>query len=129
VIGVALLAAAVLHAASFPGGVATPVLGDPWLVTEVVDGDTIDVAQGPRTMTVRLIGINAPESGECWADEAAAALGELVGRGPVWLTLDVSGLDLYGRALRYVVNGDGDDVGARLVEQGAAIATSWSRNR
>jgi micrococcal nuclease len=124
VIAVGLLAAAVVSIAS-PGSVATPVLSDPWLVTEVVDGDTIHVAQGPRSMAVRLIGINAPESDECWADEATAALAELVGRGPVWLTADRSDLDQYGRALRYVVNADGDDVGARLVEQGAAIATSY----
>jgi len=124
VIGVGLLAAGVVFAA-MPALAATPVLGDPWLVTEVVDGDTIDVAQGPRTMTVRLVGINAPESGECWSDEATAALTELVGRGPVWLTVDVSDLDRYGRSLRYVVNAEGEDVGARLIEQGAAIATSY----
>ena len=123
-LGVGLLAAGVVFAA-MPAVAATPVLGDPWLVTEVVDGDTIDVAQGPRTMTVRFIGINAPESGECWSDEATAALTELVGRGPVWLTVDVSDLDRYGRSLRYVVNAEGEDVGAQLVEQGAAIATSY----
>jgi micrococcal nuclease len=119
----ALAAGALLTVA--PVTAAAPVLGDPWLVTEVVDGDTIEVAQGPRTMTVRLIGINAPEANECWADEATDALTELVGHGPVWLTVDTSDVDRYDRALRYVVNADGDDVGARLVEQGAAIATSY----
>jgi endonuclease YncB( thermonuclease family) len=124
VIAVGLLAAGVMVITSH-GSVATPVLSDPWLVTEVVDGDTIEVAQGPKTMSVRLIGINAPESDECWSDEATAALTELVGHGPVWLTVDASDLDQYGRALRYVINADGDDVGARLVERGAAIATSY----
>ena len=99
--------------------------GDPWLVTEVIDGDTIDVAQGAMEMTVRLIGINAPEADECWSEEATSALGELVGAGPVWLRVDVTDLDQFGRSLRYVIDAAGDDVGALLVEQGAAIARSY----
>ncbi len=98
---------------------------DPWLVTDVIDGDTIDVARGPTSMTVRLIGINAPESDECWSSEATALLAELVGNGPVWLTVDRSVLDQFGRALRYVIDADGNDVGGLLVEQGAAIARSY----
>jgi micrococcal nuclease len=99
--------------------------GDPWLVTDVVDGDTIDVARGATEMTVRLIGINAPESDECWSDEATAALVALVGPGPVWLTVDASDVDQFGRALRYVIDADGNDVGGLLIEQGAAIARSY----
>ena len=76
-------------------------------------------------MTVRLIGINTPESGECWSEEATSALTDLVGTGPVWLTTDRSDVDQYGRALRYVVNADLQDVGGLLVEQGAAIARSY----
>ncbi len=91
----------------------------------MIDGDTLDVAQGSTSMTVRLIGINAPETDECWSAEATVALGELVGRGPVWLTVDTSDVDQFGRALRYVINADGDDVGGLLVEQGAAIARSY----
>jgi micrococcal nuclease len=34
-------------------------------------------------------------------------------------------VDRFGRALRYVINADGDDVGGLLVEQGAAIARSY----
>ena len=34
-------------------------------------------------------------------------------------------MDQYGRALRYVVNADLEDVGGLLVEQGAAIARSY----
>jgi micrococcal nuclease len=98
---------------------------DPWLVTDVIDGDTLDVARGTRSMTVRLIGINAPESDECWADEATALLVRLVGSGPVWLSVDTSVFDQFGRALRYVVDADGNDVGGLLVEQGAAIARSY----
>lgn len=57
--------------------------------------------------------------------EATALLGELVGAGPVWLTVDSSDVDQYGRALRYVTTADGADVGAALVESGAAIARGY----
>jgi endonuclease YncB( thermonuclease family) len=40
--------------------------------TRVVDGDTIHVRVGNRTEKVRLIGIDAPEVGQCFADEATA---------------------------------------------------------
>ena len=105
--------------------VPPPPFDDPWLVTEVVDGDTIDVARGSTTIAVRLIGINAPEADECWSDEATVELAELVGPGPVWLTIDTSDVDQFGRALRYVINADGEDVGGLLVEAGAAIARSY----
>jgi endonuclease YncB( thermonuclease family) len=104
---------------------AAPPPGGPWLVTEVVDGDTLHVASGDTVLTVRLIGVNAPERDECWSAEATEALVELVGAGPVWLTTDVSDVDQYGRALRYVINANLDDVGALLVEQGHAIARSY----
>lgn len=33
-----------------------------WRVTRVVDGDTVDVTRGRRTLTLRLIGIDTPET-------------------------------------------------------------------
>ncbi len=90
-------------------------------MVEVVDGDTL-VVDGPGGRTeVRLIGINAPERGECFTGEATAALRSAVD-GPVLLVGDVSDLDRFGRSLRYVETADGVDVGARLVEGGFAIA-------
>jgi micrococcal nuclease len=122
--GVALAVVAVEGATA--SATAPPLPSDdPWLVTDVIDGDTIDVARGTTSMTVRLIGINAPEPDECWSSEATTLLAELVGSGPVWLTVDRSILDQFGRALRYVIDADGDDVGGHLVEQGAAIARSY----
>ena len=48
-----------------------------YTVVAVVDGDTVDVApsDGSPTLTVRLIGIDAPERGECEADAATWTLG------------------------------------------------------
>jgi micrococcal nuclease len=124
-VAIVLLAIVSTAVADRPATVPPSPSGEPWLVTGVVDGDTLDVARGAATMAVRLIGINAPESGECWSDEATAALEEIVGPGPVWLQVDATNVDRFGRALRYVINADGDDVGGLLVEQGAAIARSY----
>ena len=48
-------------------------LDDAWAVDRVVDGDTIDTSDDRVVLTVRLIGINAPEHDGCWGSEAADA--------------------------------------------------------
>jgi endonuclease YncB( thermonuclease family) len=92
---------------------------------EIVDGDTLRVSDRGDEETVRLIGINTPESGECFADEATDALTALVGTKPLRLLSDTSDLDRYGRRLRYV-EVDGQDVGAALIEGGFAIARRYA---
>jgi len=67
-------------------------------VREVVDGDTFTLAGGLR---VRLIGINAPETGQPYATEAKAELERLVLNQTVSLESDVSETDAYGRLLKY----------------------------
>jgi micrococcal nuclease len=91
----------------------------------VTDGDTIDVAGPDGSLTVRLIGINTPESDECWADQATAALSALIAGQAVTLVRDSSDTDQYGRALRYVEIAGGVDVGAALVESGHAISRRY----
>lgn len=93
-------------------------------VVSVIDGDTLDVSLDGVVETVRLIGINAPERGECFADEATAALERLVAAGPVRLGADTSDRDGYGRLLRYVFVGE-EHVNAALVEGGFAIARRY----
>ena len=96
-----------------------------WEATRVIDGDTL-VVEGPDgDVTVRIIGINTPERGECFADEATDALEELVDGEELELVEDVSDLDQYGRALRYVETTSGVDVGAELVADGMAIARRY----
>lgn len=91
-----------------------------WTVIEVVDGDTLRVDGPDGEQTVRVIGINAPERGECFYDEAAAALRFSIGDRELRLVPDVSEVDQYGRLLRFVELADGTDVGAELVEGGYA---------
>lgn len=99
-----------------------------YLVTRVVDGDTIDLEDGS---TVRLVGIDTPEIGECGYQSAAAALRELVGSRRVRLGPSDEDRDGYGRLLRYVdVRRDGRwvDAGLTLVRRGHAVARYDSRD-
>lgn len=98
---------------------------DGWHVREVIDGDTLRVTSADVEETVRLVGVNAPEHGECWADEATTALATLVADRPVTLVRDVSDRDRYGRLLRYVAGPDGADVGGLLIDAGHAIARTY----
>jgi endonuclease YncB( thermonuclease family) len=98
----------------------------------VVDGDTIRVRvriwldQEVETL-VRIEGIDAPElKGRCavesaLAQQARTALAALIGEGPVLLH-DVRH-DKYGGRVRAAVrDGEGRDLGARLIEAGLARA-------
>jgi micrococcal nuclease len=96
-----------------------------WSVVEVIDGDTLVVSRSGIESKVRLIGINTPESGECFADKATDALANLVDGGTIHLVADESDVDRYGRLLRYVEVGSGVDVGAALVANGYGIARRY----
>jgi len=99
--------------------------GGLWRATDVVDGDTLYVVGPGGELTVRVLGINTPESGECFSDEAADALEELVAGTDLVLVVDRSDVDQYGRSLRYVETADGLDVGAALVAGGYAISRRY----
>jgi len=99
-------------------------LGQPALVTKIVDGDTIDVLIDGQTHRVRYILINTPESGQPLYTEATEANRRLVAGQSVYLVKDVSETDRYQRLLRYVYLADGTFVNADLVRQGfAQVAT------
>ena len=71
----------------------------PHLVTEVVDGDTFIVGEAVR---VRLLGVDAPEKGECFGKEAKEKLSELILGREVVLEKDQTAKDGFDRLLRYV---------------------------
>ena len=91
----------------------------------MIDGDTLEVAGPDGAITVRIVGINAPESDECFGAEATDALRALVEDEELVLVVDRSDVDRFGRALRYVETNDGVDVGAELVAGGFAIARRY----
>jgi micrococcal nuclease len=114
-----------------PDGAAGPAT-----VERVVDGDTIVVAVAGEHETVRLIGIDTPESvardrpDECFGAEASHRLAELLPPGTaVRLTRDVEPRDMYDRLLAYVFRGaDGLFVNAAQVAEGYAEAKDYPPN-
>lgn len=88
-------------------------------VTRIIDGDTIEVSFNGKTEKVRLIGIDTPEKGMPYFDEAKAKTKELCFFKDVRLVKDVSERDKYGRLLRYVYV-ENLFVNAELVKQGYA---------
>ena len=88
----------------------------PYEVTYVVDGDTLDVNISER---IRMSGINTPETGECYYQEAKDRLTELTLGKEVYLEPDISDRGNYSRLLRYVYVGD-SNVNKVLVAEGYA---------
>jgi len=68
-------------------------------VAKIVDGDTIELADGRR---VRYIGINTPERNQPYYQEATAANRQLVGGKNIQLEFDAETFDKYGRTLAYI---------------------------
>lgn len=101
--------------------------GTTGLRVEVVDGDTVRLPSGLR---VRLIGINAPDKGECGDGAATAKLHDLVDDQDVTLPNpdSVNETDKWGRLLRYVEVRGGVDTGYILVKSGLAQARYDSRD-
>jgi endonuclease YncB( thermonuclease family) len=95
-----------------------------FLVTRVIDGDTVELANGEN---VRLVGIDTPEVGECGFEGASAELSRLVLGKRVELVRSDEDRDGYGRLLRYV-DVAGTDAGLRLIRNGRAIAAYDSRD-
>lgn len=89
----------------------------------VIDGDTIKVLVDGEEESVRLIGIDANEPGDCLADEATVRLSELVAGG-FELERDVTNRDRFGRLLRYVIVG-GEPVSLTLAAEGLALARRY----
>ena len=79
-------------------------------VSQVVDGDTVKAIIDGHNITIRLLGINAPETVkpnwpvECYGPEASAEMKSLLTGKNVLLALnpDYERIDKYGRLLAYV---------------------------
>lgn len=98
-----------------------------WLVTFVIDGDTIVVSRDGVEETVRFIGIDTPERDECGYEEARQFLVDVIdGVEVVLLAEATTDRDTHGRLLRYVEYG-GYDVGLAQIGQGFAVARYDSR--
>jgi endonuclease YncB( thermonuclease family) len=91
----------------------------------VVDGDTIEIIDIGET--VRILGIDAPETDECGFEEAESALAVMVHRPGTIDLVTNNERDHYGRLLAFVEM-DGEDLGFVLLQQGMAMARYDSRD-
>lgn len=97
-----------------------------FIVTKVVDGDTIDIDLDGKTERIRMIGLNTPETVdprkpvECFGEEASARAKELLADRKVKLQADAtqSERDKYSRLLRYVWRDDGLFFNLEMIKQG-----------
>ncbi|HEX2025373.1 MAG TPA: thermonuclease family protein [Actinomycetota bacterium] len=99
-----------------------------------MDGDTFHVERDGRDVTVRLIGIDAPEVGwyggtpECHGNRAGRVAVELLEGRTVRLEHDADRLDRYGRTLAYAYLRDGRMVNVLLIRRGLARVSIFHPN-
>jgi micrococcal nuclease len=93
-------------------------------VTQVIDGDTIEVTQNGRTFTVRYLGLDAPALEACHGQQARQANAALVQGKTVVIERDTTDVDEAGDALRYVYLVDGRMVNEDLLTAGQAVAVT-----
>ena len=105
----------------------------PVQVQRVVDGDTVRLKDG---RSVRMIGLNAPETGkkgrpdEPYANAARQRLQALVeaSGGRVGLVLGRESKDRYGRTLAHLYGADGENLEARLLAEGLGFQVGVAPN-
>ena len=99
-------------------------------VTHVADGDTISVDMNGKTETIRMIGVDTPESVkpnspvQCYGKEASDFTKQNLSNQTVRLEADPTGdnRDKYDRLLRYVYLQDGTLWEQKLISEGYGFA-------
>ena len=107
-----------------------------FIVDRVIDGDTIVLRAEGDTFTVRLLGVDTPESVstvtpiQCFGAEATAALAGLLPPGTaVHVGRDTELRDHYGRLLLHITRqSDGLHINHWLVAEGYANAVTYPPN-
>ena len=114
-----------------------PAQSESGVVVRVVDGDTLKVWISEKIQTVRLIGVDTPETKhptkgvQRGGPEASAFTQAQLDRKTVRLEADPAGddVDRYDRLLRYVYL-DGENFNTLLIREGYAVAIrSFSYSR
>ncbi len=103
-------------------------------VIKVVDGDTVTVETNGVRETIRIIGINTPETVdprkpvECFGQEASSRAHILLDNQTVTLEADTTQgeRDKYERLLRYVFLSNGSDFGKQMISEGYAYEYTYS---
>ena len=135
-----VVAAVLMSACSQPDGPAAAtvptVVETNAVLVRVVDGDAVVVDIAGQRETVRLIGIDTPETVkpnspvECYGPEASAFTKHLLPAAtPLRLVRDVEARDDYGRLLAYVyTSSDGSFVNLEIVRRGFATLLTFPPN-
>lgn len=128
----ALFFAAAASACSGPPAATTdvgaaPPANNPATVVRVTDGDTIVTLLDGEEVRVRLIGVNAPESGECLAEESKKRLEEILQGKQVRLETDVEESDRFGRMPAYLW-AEEVLVNERLAAEGLVLSRPYPPN-
>lgn len=116
----------------FKSSVKTAEQSQPGLysINHFIDGDTIAVNMNGSVETIRMIGVDTPETHkpntpvQCYGPEAAAFTKKLIGSHSVRLQADSqdTNRDRYGRLLRYVYLPDSRLVEEELINNGYGFA-------
>lgn len=97
-------------------------------VTRIIDGDTVELADGER---VRYLMVNTPETtggkNECYGANAVTFNTDLVLNKTVELRYDVEPQDQFGRTLAWVTV-DGQEVNRLIIERGYGCVLHISPN-
>jgi micrococcal nuclease len=108
-------------------------VGEPAVVTRVIDGDTVEVEFEGETLDIRLIGIDTPETVdpsepvECYGPAASRFTTRMLEGQEVQLEFDIELLDRYDRTLAYVWLGD-ELFNEVLVARGFAQVSTYPPN-
>ncbi|MBL8159685.1 thermonuclease family protein [Candidatus Saccharibacteria bacterium] len=108
-----------------------------YTVIDVADGDTIYVSMDGIRESIRLVGVDTPEThhpskpAQCYGTEATQFTRNLVKGKPVKLVADTKqpNRDKYGRLLRYVFLQDGRELNELLVTGGYAFVTNFNTEK
>lgn len=104
-------------------------------ILKVIDGDTVSVLIDGKVTTIRVIGINTPEtvdprkSVECFGEKASVVAKDYLDGKTVWLEADPSQgeLDKYNRLLRYIWTDDASvDYGKVMISTGFAYEYTYN---
>ncbi|KGQ70195.1 hypothetical protein OA57_07650 [Chelonobacter oris] len=90
------------------------------LAIHISDGDTFTCLSNNKRIKVRLLGIDAPENGQAYANKAKQQLAKFILKQQV--TLNINGIDQYSRRLATVYDGQKRNVNLLMVESGYAWA-------
>lgn len=94
-------------------------------VKRVIDGDTIELDKG---QIMRLVGINTPDNGQLFDDEATDYVKKLIEGKKVILEYDAYKSDRFGRILAYIVIGD-KNLSIELARKGLAKVTIYEKRK